>query len=169
MSRWKQDEVKHPEMREWIKTEAGKAYQERHKEYAKQWRKNNKKKFHDGQKRAYAAVRLEALIHYSQDPPRCACWPKCKVTEIEFLQLDHINGDGAKHRREIGMPQGDRASVIRQKQHCKVGSFAYWLKKNGWPKGIQVLCANCNHAKKTAKWCPVHHKELITNIQIQLD
>jgi len=66
---------------------------------------------------------------------RCAC-PGCAVTEPQFLQIDHINNDGAAHRREAG-------------HHLYA-----WLKAHGYPPGFQVLCANCNFAKGHYGQCP---------------
>lgn len=59
----------------------------------------------------------------------CSC---CGEKERKFLCLDHVKNDGAKHRKKIG-EGGDR--ILR------------WLKKNGFPKGFQVICANCNQGK----------------------
>jgi hypothetical protein len=66
----------------------------------------------------------------------CAC---CGEAEIVFLTIDHINGDGARHRREIGL-----------------GGYRFygWLKRNHFPEGFQVLCYNCNCAKSTQAYCP---------------
>lgn len=65
---------------------------------------------------------------------KCAC---CGETQPKFLQIDHVDNDGAEHRRETG------------------GSIYSWLKKNGFPqKGFQVLCANCNSAKGYYGRCP---------------
>jgi hypothetical protein len=57
----------------------------------------------------------------------CAC---CGETNPGFLSLDHIDNNGNAHRRAIKRKSG-------------VG-FQYWLKKNGFPPGIQILCYNCN-------------------------
>lgn len=59
---------------------------------------------------------------------KCAC---CGETEPIFLSVDHINGDGAEHRRQIG----GSAQLPR------------WLIQNGFPEGFQILCHNCNMAK----------------------
>ena len=37
--------------------------------------------------------------YYSEGEPRCAC---CNEAMIEFLSVDHINNDGAKHRKNLG-------------------------------------------------------------------
>jgi hypothetical protein len=158
MSRWKKDESEITEgalyMREWIQTEAGKEYKRDRNEYMKEWRKQNPEKFHNTQKRAYQAVRLEALQHYSgKEVPDCRC---CGETMIEFLHIDHTKGDGAAHRREIGMAQGIMTAEQRKAHDVKIAGngFVYWLKKNGWPEGFQVLCANCNLGKRIGKYCP---------------
>jgi hypothetical protein len=82
-------------------------------------------------------LRLKALTIYGGDPPRCAC---CGEREFIFLAIDHINDDGAAHRRSLKSP----SHVLRD------------LQRRGWPPGFQVLCHNCNWAKRTGP-CP--HQE----------
>lgn len=72
--------------------------------------------------------RQEVLIYYGGDPPKCLC---CGEKEKLFLTIDHIQGGGNKHRKEIR----------------KAGGIAMWLVKNGFPEGFQVLCMNCNWGK----------------------
>jgi hypothetical protein len=61
---------------------------------------------------------------------------------MEFLALDHINGGGNAHRREVtGSAKGGP-------------KFYYWLRDNNYPPGFQVLCHNCNQAKATYGRCP---------------
>jgi hypothetical protein len=77
------------------------------------------------------ALRTQTLEAYGG---RCAC---CGEATPEFLTVDHINGGGAEHRRQIKQPL-DR-----------------WLKKNGFPKeNFQLLCFNCNCAKYYFGGCP---------------
>lgn len=59
----------------------------------------------------------------------CAC---CGETEPAFLCIDHINGGGNEHRKELG-----RSGY----------SFYVWLQLSGFPPGFQVLCHNCNIGK----------------------
>jgi hypothetical protein len=81
----------------------------------------------DAQIREYKlTLRISVLTHYSQGTPTCA---KCFVTDLRFLALDHIQNDGASHRRETG------------------GKFYFWAKKHGFPPIFQVLCHNCNFLK----------------------
>lgn len=57
----------------------------------------------------------------------------CGEKNLEFLQIDHIHGNGNKHRRSIAK------------------SIYVWLKHNNFPNGFQVLCANCNWIKHIKK------------------
>jgi hypothetical protein len=81
------------------------------------------------------ATRLSAVYHYSGQNPRCAC---CGEAGLAFLTLDHVNNDGAEHRRRHKGHQG----TYRQ------------LKADGYPPGIQVLCYNCNMARSAYGSCP---------------
>jgi hypothetical protein len=70
---------------------------------------------------------------------KCAC---CGETENAFLCIDHINGGGKQHAKEIG----------------GAGSVMYrWLVKNNFPPGFRVLCFNCNNAISLHGRCP-HEK-----------
>ncbi len=72
-----------------------------------------------------AKLRDEVFAAYGG--PVCAC---CGETCADFLQVDHINNDGAAHR----------------KKHK--GKWLYrWLRLQGFPQGFQILCANCNWGK----------------------
>ncbi len=113
------------------------------REYARQWYsewcKNNPELARQIRRDKYTTRRLEVLSAYGG---KCAC---CGETQPEFLTIDHINNDGAKHRREIGAG----------------GTSLYgWLKKNKYPKdGFQLLCWNCNCAKRTSGSCPHNQRE----------
>ncbi len=163
MSRWKKEENEITEsaktMRVWLKTEKGEAYKKRSAEYAREWRKNNKEKFKATQKKAYRKARLEVLQHYSgKEIPECTC---CQETQFEFLQIDHIENNGAEHRREIGMTQSSPAQMEKEGRKATIGGngFVYWLKKNNFPEGFQVLCANCHAGKTSLGQCPHKIKE----------
>lgn len=76
-------------------------------------------------------LRLSALLAYGN---RCAC---CGESKLEFLSLDHVNGNGTQHRRSI-----------------PGRSLPLWLRRNGYPAGFQVLCHNCNFSKGIYGVCP---------------
>jgi hypothetical protein len=69
-------------------------------------------------------LKLEAFSYYG-----CKC-ANCDINDIRFLTIDHINDDGAEHRRQIG------PHIIP------------WLHKNKYPVGFQILCFNCNYLKR---------------------
>lgn len=73
-------------------------------------------------------VKLDVIRAYGG---ACAC---CGVTELVFLAIDHLDGDGARHRRSIG-------------RQYATSSWYRWLQKQNYPSGYQVLCHNCNFAK----------------------
>lgn len=82
--------------------------------------------------RASQQLKAEVMAAYGG---KCAC---CGESEIRFLSIDHINNDGATHRRTLkGSGKGSRTGV----------NIYRWLKKNAYPSGFQVLCFNCNMGK----------------------
>lgn len=109
---------------------------------AKRWRKNNP----DLEKLIIArykyGLKRQVLSHYSGGEPRCAC---CSELHIDFLTIDHVNGGGNEHRRHENISGST--------------SFYRWLRDRGFPDGFQVLCWNCNCAKRDGI-CP--HKRGIS-------
>lgn len=92
----------------------------------------------------WSNLRHEAIMAYGGY--KCAC---CGETEPLFLSIDHINNDGAEHRRSLGYEGNGKGA----------SSATYsWLKKNGYPGGFQVLCMNCNTGKaRNNGICPHKH------------
>jgi hypothetical protein len=86
----------------------------------------------------YRKIKLEAMSHYGGV---CQC---CSEDRLDFLTLDHINQDGAEHRRKMDF------------NHTGTGfNFYLWLRKSNWPDlGLQVLCHNCNGARGSNGVCP---------------
>lgn len=72
----------------------------------------------------------------------CAC---CGESEKKFLTLDHINGDGAAHRKTL---KGGGTAIYD------------WAKKHHFPPTIQILCANCHFAKTFYGNCPHQQSDL---------
>lgn len=89
-----------------------------------------------GNKRRYRRLRLEALQHYGGEQPECAC---CGEWHISFLCLDHVNGGGTQHRKQL------RAEGL---------NIWEYLRREGYPDGFRVLCHNCNSAIGFYGSCP---------------
>lgn len=77
-----------------------------------------------------ARLKPTVLTHYGNGKLACV---KCGFDDIKALTIDHIDGNGANHRRAIGVGAGN--------------SFYRWLKENNFPEGYQVLCMNCQWIK----------------------
>ena len=117
---------------------------QKHKESEKIRGKKYHEKYNKEIKQRIIDLKLEVMAHYSKvisnsDIPVCAC---CKEKHIEFLTLDHING----------------RKSMNHKPSLKADKLCRTLKREGFPKGIQVLCWNCNSAKSDKGVCPVHMK-----------
>lgn len=112
----------------------------RRNESLQRWRKDHPEKLKAQYERHSARMRefrREVLGAYGG---KCTC---CGEATFEFLTIDHINNDGAQHRKEVG----ESWAIYR------------WLKKQGYPDGFQVLCFNCNCAKQFSGQCPHQRKE----------
>lgn len=72
----------------------------------------------------------------------CQC---CGEANELMLTIDHVNNDGAEHRR-----------------NAKFGSWGFygWLIRNNFPAGFQTLCFGCNWSKhRNGGICP-HAQEV---------
>ena len=76
-------------------------------------------------KRYYDKWKKVVFDHYGNS---CVC---CGETEPRFLTIDHMNNDGAQHRKDVGM-----GSVLFR-----------WLVNNSFPKDFRILCFNCNSGR----------------------
>lgn len=85
-------------------------------------------------------IKLRVLGEYGG---RCIC---CGERNLEFLTIDHINNDGAQHRKKIG----------------NAGAVYKWIISHDFPKDFQVLCFNCNFSKAVYGYCP-HRRDVILN------
>lgn len=72
-----------------------------------------------------------ALQHYG------GCCAYCEEDRPLFLTIDHINNDGAEHRRTRGKGRSG-------------GEIYKWLRQDGYPVGFQTACFSCNCAKEIA-------------------
>ena len=79
--------------------------------------------------RRRAINKFEVINHYTIGKLVCACCGE----SYYFLTVDHIDGLGEQHRREIGA-QGSNSIYI-------------YLRRGNFPPGFQILCYNCNFAR----------------------
>ena len=75
-------------------------------------------------------LKQEIVKHYSKGRMCCA---NCGLRDVKNLTVDHINGNGERHRRTMSLSGGH--------------SFYIWLTKLKYPPGYQILCFACNMAK----------------------
>lgn len=76
-------------------------------------------------------LKMHVLNHYGG---KCVC---CGTTTMEFLSMDHINGDGY-----IDRSLGDGDHIWNQ------------IKRNNYPDTFQILCFNCHMARAHYGYCP---------------
>jgi len=98
----------------------------------KRWLENNKERKKQYSRTCNRRLKYDILNHYSEGEPKCVF---CGIDDVDVLCLDHINGGGEAHRRSLPNREG-------------LGLHLYWwIKKNNFPGGFQVLCLNCNWKK----------------------
>lgn len=90
-------------------------------------------------------LKREAFTAYGG--ARCVC---CGEKHLEFLSIDHIDGNGNTHRKALAAEFGWKAD---SRGVCG-STFYLWLKKNKYPPGFRVLCMNCNCALSRFGYCP---------------
>ena len=91
-------------------------------------------------------LRLEVLTHYSNGTPKCAC---CSESNIQFLEMDHIDGGGTAHRKTLA---------------ASSHGFLARIKRMGFPDGLRVLCSNCYKAVSHYGSCP--HPNGVTGLRL---
>lgn len=74
-----------------------------------------------------ALYRTQVINHYSNGKNCCA---RCGCDNFHLLTIDHIDNNGASHRKELGY-----------------SGITKWLINHEYPKGYQILCRNCNWLK----------------------
>ncbi len=92
----------------------------------------------DSDIRVRQSLRRKIIDYYGS---RCAC---CGESEYQFLSIDHVNGNGNKHRESVG--------------GSKKSSILNWIVRNNYPSDFQILCHNCNMAKGCYGVCP-HNRD----------
>ena len=97
--------------------------------------KKTKQKLHNSKRRQQAKDKLYNLLGN-----KCAC---CNQGDRMYLQIDHVNNDGAAHRESINNGGKNRTNPYSA-NHPK-----HLIKHlELFPSSLQILCANCNYAKQ---------------------
>ncbi len=104
----------------------------------KEWRLENKDRVNELGRGYNKRTKEKIIRHYSNGTMKCAC---CGEDDINCLSIDHINNNGTEHKKETG------------------GHLYWWIKKNNFPEGFQVLCYNCNIVKYIVGNCDYRKKE----------
>lgn len=79
-------------------------------------------------RKLYYRRKKQAMEHYCPNGIKCA---SCGFDDIRVLSIDHVDGNGTRHRQEL-----------------RGVSIYKWLVANNFPPGFQVLCMNCQFIKR---------------------
>ncbi len=96
----------------------------------------NREKLESYNKQYLRNLRSKIISNYGN---KCNC---CGIKTKEFLSIDHVNGGGRKHLRKLG---GGSSLIL-------------FIIRNNYPKDFQILCYNCNFAKREKSKCPHQHE-----------
>jgi hypothetical protein len=129
-------EAKKRAYQKWASSPHGKEVLKRmwHNHYLRH-KEERDKKSKERSKRLLQKYRKIVIEHYGG---KCAC---CREVLIEFLTIDHPNGNGKEDRKRF------RTSY----------SFYKWLIDSNFPDGYRILCYNCNCSIGHYGYCP-HQK-----------
>jgi hypothetical protein len=128
-----------PELSKQLQKERSQKYRDNHpgneaqKRHYYKYRDENVARVVKSNRARYRDRRLNCIEHYGN---KCEC---CGELRNEFLAIDHINGGGLKHRKELA---GKNMNMWE------------YLIKNKYPEGFRVLCHNCNSALGSYGYCP---------------
>lgn len=117
-----------------------KKYRSNHPEYTKRATERAKESYKRNRLKIAEGLLKNKIIvfnHYVDKKMKCVC---CDESNIKFLTIDHINNNGAQHRKESKCGSGPK--------------FYQWLKDNNYPTGYQIMCMNCNWARSRYGICP---------------
>jgi hypothetical protein len=110
------------------------------RKYMANYRKTHPSYANISPKKSRQKTKIEVLTHYGNGKLECI---QCGENRLPCLTIDHINGNGNKHRKEL--PESVRRDFYR------------YLKIWGFPPEYQTLCMNCQFIKKYETDNKVHH------------
>lgn len=126
--------------RRWRANQSDEA-KERQRQRVRDWNAANPTYARDRHRKIRADLKTKVFAAYGA---RCTC---CGETEPQFLTLDHVNGGGNQHRKEIG-----------KGTPCSSDQMMRWVVDNNFPDTMQILCYNCNCGRhRGGGTCP--HKQ----------
>jgi len=98
--------------------------------YRKNWQKSSGFNAYKALKTSnkYHENRIKIIEHYTNGEMACK---HCGCKDLRVLDIDHINDNGATHRKEIGQL-----------------NIVWWVVEQNYPDGFQILCKNCNWIKE---------------------
>ena len=91
-------------------------------------------------------IKREVFSHYGSG--LCVC-VQCGESRIDCLSIDHIQGNGNKHRR-----------TIKRQGH----NLYVWLRLEKYPEGYQTFCMNCQWVKRFANKEYNHLKYIVASV-----
>lgn len=109
------------------------------KERSAAWAKKNREKVRLSTKNSLNKLKDKVFSLYGS---MCSC---CGETGKSFLTVDHINGDGYKDKKIFRGLYSKYKKIVEDKDQTK----------------YQILCWNCNCAKRSNKTCPHQHETVI--------
>ena len=115
-----------------------KCYRIKHNLQCQGYRQRHRKEINQKHRELLEGLRDNLFSQYGQE---CAC---CGETRREYLTIDHKNGGGRKHRRELELNNPEK--------------YYKWLIEHYDPSEFQILCFNCNCGKGNYSVCP-HDKD----------
>ena len=105
---------------------------ERIREKERLWYRANLQQRREYNRNYKYKLKILVLTYYGKGKCECCI---CGESRDPCLTIDHIDGNGASHRRSIGMPKGG-------------GNIYGWLRMKAYPEGYQTLCMNCQWIKQ---------------------
>jgi hypothetical protein len=79
-------------------------------------------------------TKSRVFSHYGDGKIECSI---CGYSDIRALCLHHVNGGGTAHRERVKL-KGSLPFYVR-------------LERDGFPEGLEVLCANCHQIKHSGE------------------
>jgi hypothetical protein len=111
-------------------------YAEKRRKSRASWTPEQRERAQERARKYLNRLRVKMLQAYGGE---CQC---CGETEPEFLCIDHVNGDGAEHRRQLRVRQQFTSNMLRI------------VAREGFPDRYRLLCWNCNYGMTRPGGCP---------------